>query len=82
MVDKLADAYCYSNTTLVKVKLKSWIQEVLYQNDSNTTLVKVKSYVLHKDFFFFVIQIQHLLKLNDTGREELKEMYTFKYNTC
>ena len=55
----------YSNTTLVKVKLKPFIKDYLSAFNSNTTLVKVKCCRYRKSISRSLIQIQHLLKLND-----------------
>jgi len=32
--------------------------------------------------FIKVIQIQHLLKLNDTEKSNFVKVFKFKYNTC
>ena len=56
----------YSNTTLVKVK---WVYQFMIMINwyySNTTLVKVKSWATFTRDKKYLIQIQHLLKLNKT----------------
>ena len=54
----------YSNTTLVKVKLRWMMKEGRHNGYSNTTLVKVKYQFIADIWWHIQIQIQHLLKLN------------------
>ena len=72
-----------SNTTLVKVKLEISSWPYVLDTDSNTTLVKVKFFDYQSLLIaFFIIQIQHLLKLNSDAQDVFKNLQKFKYNTC
>ena len=50
--------------------------------DSNTTFVKVKYLYVFIFIQSFMIQIQHLLKLNDLIHIRKNYIDEFKYNIC
>ena len=54
----------------------------MHQENSNTTLVKVKYHLFYQTYYLFYIQIQHLLKLNLSSPPKSAAEAIFKYNTC
>ena len=72
----------YSNTTFVKVKFISHMKHYKIYVYSNTTFVKVKLKLFIEKGFYYVIQIQHLLKLNTDSGIITKAEARFKYNIC
>ncbi len=71
-----------SNTTLVNVKFAITITFFIILSDSNTTLVNVKFNIASLHGLIFIIQIQHLLMLNQKIVLDWYKKFQFKYNTC
>ena len=72
----------YSNTTLVKVKLKMKTHVGHLWTNSNTTLVKVKLSMEFSDCLKQKHSNTTLVKVKWQLKEEAEKTFIFKYNTC